>query len=210
MKRRGFTIIEILVVMAIIAILVAILLPVLSNARRHVNEAKCQTQLVQYSHAIESYRQDTGAYPPQSNVSLALRQAKKLSEILTCPLDPKKKDNSDTYSKLYNYYGYQEDNARQPIVYKTRAEAGPAYTAKTTTTIAGALYWRSEGGAYGSPDSDFPGLLNTNPPPNTIVTICPNHILNKGRYMILRIDGSVDFAAPTSNTFWMLSEKINK
>jgi len=200
-----------MVVVGIIAILMAILLPVISNARRHVNEAKCQTQLVQYSHAIESYRQDVGMYPSPANVSLALRQAKKLSEILTCPLDPKKTDKSDTYSILYNYYGYHEDAIGQPIVYKTRAEAGLAYTAKTTTTIAGALYWRSDGGVDGSPDSDFPGLFNPNPPHNTIVTICPYHIDNKGRYMILRIDGSVDFAAPTaSSTFWMLSEKIKK
>jgi len=199
-----------MVVVGIIAILMAILLPVISNARRHVNEAKCQTQIVQYSHAIESYRQDVGVYPSPASPSLAMRQAKKLSDILTCPMDPRKLDHSDTYSIFYNYYGYQEDDGRQPFTCKTRAEAKLTYTAKTSATVVGALYWRSDGGADGSPDSDFPGLFNPNPPHNTIVTICPYHIENKGRYIILRIDGSVDFAAPTSSTFWMLSEKINK
>lgn len=39
--RRGFTMVEILVVIVIICILVAILLPVLSRARQKAYEATC-------------------------------------------------------------------------------------------------------------------------------------------------------------------------
>lgn len=146
-------------------------------------------------------------YPPPTNLGPALRQAKKLPETLTCPMDPLKKDKNDTYNILYNYYGYQE--GATPIPYTGRSSAKVPYLAKTIPTAIGSLYWRNEGGPDGSPDSDFPGLFNPTPPRNTIVTICPYHTNNKGKYMILRVDGSVDFAAPTgSSTFWMLSEKI--
>lgn len=146
-------------------------------------------------------------YPPPGNLGPALRQAKKLPEILTCPMDPDRVSKADTYNILYNYYGYQESAPPTPIANRNAAQI--AYLPKTVITDTGKLYWRSEGGVDGSPDSDFPGLLNPTPPRNTIVTVCPYHKDNKSRYMILRVDGSVDFTAPTSSTtFWMLSEKI--
>src|SRR5207253_223171 len=42
MRRRGFTLIEILVVIAIISILVAILFPVFASARKRAKEAACE------------------------------------------------------------------------------------------------------------------------------------------------------------------------
>ena len=54
-RRRGFTLVELLVVIGIIALLVSILMPALTRARDHANRAKCLANIRQLSNAWYMY-----------------------------------------------------------------------------------------------------------------------------------------------------------
>ncbi|HLK61457.1 MAG TPA: prepilin-type N-terminal cleavage/methylation domain-containing protein [Chthonomonadaceae bacterium] len=56
--RRAFTLIELLIVIAIIAILAALLFPVFGAARAHARETVCLSNLRQIGQAITLYTQD--------------------------------------------------------------------------------------------------------------------------------------------------------
>ena len=55
MKKRGFSLVELLVVVSIIAALVAILLPALSKARQHAQKIVCASNLRQMGNALLIY-----------------------------------------------------------------------------------------------------------------------------------------------------------
>jgi type II secretion system protein G len=263
LRKTGFTLIEILVVVVIIGMLMAILFPVVGSARRQAKENMCKEQLHRLSQVLMLYHDEHGsAYPEADNPMGILAEAypKELPRYFTCPLDLK--PENDSYGLLYNYWGYRNDLLPTPIkaevsgsgmqrsakvcaqeVYASRirelgnwavetkykpldritgrdgmaylcmeahtssltCEPGSSDPAVNKTQVA--RYWTDKL-LWGKddPESDFPGLVNHNAPGNTIVTICPNHISHKGQYIFLRVNGAVDFAAPTDKAFWMFSK----
>ena len=60
---RGFTLMELLVVIAVIAILAALLLPALSRAKSSAKSAACKSNLRQQGLALIMYVDDYGKYP---------------------------------------------------------------------------------------------------------------------------------------------------
>ncbi len=66
-RRRGFTLVELLVTVGIIVLLIAILVPVLGRARAHVNEVRCLSHQRQLMQAMLSYAGDNEGYLPAPN-----------------------------------------------------------------------------------------------------------------------------------------------
>ncbi len=67
-NERGFTLIEMMIVVAIIAILVTILVPNLMQARSQAQTAACESNLKEIATALELYETDHDAYPDSGTV----------------------------------------------------------------------------------------------------------------------------------------------
>jgi type II secretion system protein G len=68
-SQRGFTLIEMMIVVAIIAILVSILVPNFIRARAQAQTAACESNLKEIATALELYETDNDQYPPSNTVN---------------------------------------------------------------------------------------------------------------------------------------------
>src|SRR5260221_13290313 len=61
--RSGFTLVELLTVIGIIALLISILVPTIARSRRQAFRVQTGMDLNTITQALEAYRQQTGNYP---------------------------------------------------------------------------------------------------------------------------------------------------
>jgi general secretion pathway protein G len=72
-RRRGFTLIELMVVILILAILAALIVPRVVGRTSEAKVAKAQSDLATLSGLIQQFRLDTGRYPTTEEGLQALR-----------------------------------------------------------------------------------------------------------------------------------------
>lgn len=87
-KNKGFTTVELLTVVAIMALLVGVLIPAITAVRRTAKETKQKAQFATIELALMAFKNDYGDYPPSdgwnyvANSSLNYCGAQKLAEAL--------------------------------------------------------------------------------------------------------------------------------
>jgi prepilin-type processing-associated H-X9-DG protein/prepilin-type N-terminal cleavage/methylation domain-containing protein len=106
--KNAFTLVEILIVIGIIAILAAILFPVLANSKKKALSAKCQSNLRQIGIMISMYKQDyDGAFPNGDAIERHLNPKINTAK-LQCPTAVIKKRFPDIpeFKSDFTGYGY--------------------------------------------------------------------------------------------------------
>jgi len=127
-RNGGFTLIEVLVVVAIIALLVAILMPALRQARESSRATVCGTNIKQSLHGIALAMAEQQMRREQWSTNFgwathSLRQNKGQFDLVTCPSDPAPRPVPAVLARLYSSGRYRGTTAGDAIFNRLRRVA---------------------------------------------------------------------------------------
>jgi general secretion pathway protein G len=117
MRRKGFTLIEIMLVVAIIGVLAAMVIPRLSGRTRQAKDSVAKADVeVNIPTALDLYELDVGEFPPNLGALLDNPGGKddwKGPYLKRVPKDPWGKDYHYANPGSHNKYGYDLYSAGQ-------------------------------------------------------------------------------------------------
>jgi general secretion pathway protein G len=97
----GFTLLELIIVIAVIGILATIALPAMKDIPRRANEAALKTNLHTMRDVIDQHYADRGHYPP------SLQALVDDGYLRALPIDPMTK-SAETWVEIYEEIDYEE------------------------------------------------------------------------------------------------------
>jgi type II secretion system protein G len=92
LNKKGFTILELLVVVAIIGLLAGVVMYAVNDARKKARDAKRLSDIKQIQNALELYYDDYGYYPPRNSAVTSIEN--------NCNVDSKVFDGNDSWCLL--------------------------------------------------------------------------------------------------------------
>ncbi len=113
--EMGFTMIELIIVVAIIGILATIALPALRNAPQKAREAVLKEDLYAFRSCIDQYLADKGHYPP------SIQDLVDEGYLRRIPVDPMTK-SADTWVEIYAEF---DDEAEEDLMPPDDLGGGP-------------------------------------------------------------------------------------
>jgi prepilin-type N-terminal cleavage/methylation domain-containing protein len=97
-RARGFTLAELIIVIAVLAVLAGVLVPVFGQARESAKLSGCMANLSQIATAAKMYHEDHGG-PPLVDLPVALADYVDSGHVFRCPKD--KPGSLDSYSEFF-------------------------------------------------------------------------------------------------------------
>lgn len=147
---RGFSLMEVLVVMALLALLALLLVPALSQARERSMTAKCLMQMRHWANTIHLYAAEHGAYPPAVMADASAHYwyttvsgYQKDRQDIYCPEKKGEKSDTITYNMYLGWARANVDSMTQP--YKRVSPLMVAQPSKTAMFTDGSASPLSDG-----------------------------------------------------------------
>lgn len=134
-RRSAFTLVEIMVVMAILAILSTILMSVFQRSRTAAQRAQCDVRLKSIALALDAHRQENGTFPADLN-ALATKNYLSDPDALHCPADL---NPEGSYREFYVLRAKRDSNELPILVcpfHEGSGQGAQAYIGKYTTQFA--------------------------------------------------------------------------